>query len=80
LAQGIIPYDYNDVPLPITDNHMIAALNTAMIGYFLMVLILNCIFGLPSAFIQGKQAMIAISAEEYKIIRVPEVDVNKNTW
>ncbi|QEC68405.1 DUF3857 domain-containing protein [Panacibacter ginsenosidivorans] len=74
-----IPYDYNDVPLPITDNHMIAALNTGNDWIFLDGTDPNCIFGLPSAFIQGKQAMIAISADEYKIIRVPEVDVNKST-
>lgn len=74
-----IPYDYTDVSLPITDNHMIAALNLNNEWIFLDGTDPNCIFGLPSAFIQGKQALIAISPDEYKIIRVPEVDVNKST-
>ena len=74
-----IPYDYTEVSLPITDNHMIAALNIGSEWIFLDGTDPNCIFGLPSAFIQGKQALIAISANEHKIIRVPEVDVNKST-
>ena len=74
-----IPYDYTDVSLPITDNHMIAALNLNNEWIFLDGTDPNCIFGLPSAFIQGKQALISISPDEYKIIRVPEVDVNKST-
>lgn len=73
-----IPYDYTDVALPITDNHMIAALNLNNEWIFLDGTDPNCIFGLPSAFIQGKQGLIAISPDEYKIIRVPEVDVNKS--
>jgi hypothetical protein len=74
-----IPYDYTDVSLPITDNHMIAALSLNDDWIFLDGTDPNCIFGLPSAFIQGKQALISISPDEYKIIRVPEVDVNKST-
>jgi len=74
-----IPYDYSDVALPITDNHMIAALDLDNNWIFLDGTDPNCIFGLPSAFIQGKQALIAVSPDEYKIIRVPEVDVNTST-
>ncbi len=67
-----IPYDYNDVPLPITDNHMIAAININDKWIFLDGTDPNCIFGYPSGFIQGKQALVSISESEYKIIRVPE--------
>ncbi|MEP7318269.1 MAG: DUF3857 and transglutaminase domain-containing protein [Panacibacter sp.] len=74
-----IPYDYTDVALPITDNHMIAALNIDTAWIFLDGTDPNCIFGLPSAFIQGKQGLIAISKDEYKIVRVPEVSIEKNT-
>ncbi len=74
-----IPYDYTNVALPITDNHMIAALNLDSAWIFLDATDPNCIFGLPSYAIQGKQALIGISKDEYKIIRVPEVNIEKNT-
>lgn len=74
-----IPYDYTEVALPITDNHMIAALYINNDWIFLDGTDPNCIFGLPSAFIQGKQALIGISAKEYKVVRVPEVDVVKSS-
>jgi hypothetical protein len=73
-----IPYDYTDVALPITDNHMIAALYLDSGWIFLDGTDPNCIFGLPSSAIQGKQALIGISKDEYKIVRVPEVSVEKN--
>ncbi|HXL57407.1 MAG TPA: DUF3857 domain-containing protein, partial [Chitinophagaceae bacterium] len=73
-----IPYDYTDVALPITDNHMIAALNLDSEWIFLDATDPNCIFGLPSSGIQGKQALVAISKDEYKVIRIPEVNGEKN--
>jgi len=74
-----IPYDYTDVPLPICDNHMIAALDVDNEWIFLDATDPNCIFGLPSSMIQGKQALISISKDDYKIIRIPEVSADKNT-
>jgi hypothetical protein len=73
-----IPYDYTDVALPIDDNHMIAAANIDGDWIFLDGTDPNCIFGFPSGFIQGKQALIAISENEYKLLRVPEVEGKKN--
>jgi hypothetical protein len=73
-----IPYDYTDVALPITDNHMIATVNVGNDWIFLDGTDPNCIFGLPSGFIQGKQALVAISDKEYKTLRVPEVEGEKN--
>lgn len=74
-----IPYDYTDVALPICDNHMIAALDLDNSWIFLDATDPNCIFGLPSSAIQGKQALIGISKDDYKIVRVPEVSIEKNT-
>lgn len=74
-----IPYDYTSVSLPITDNHMIATLKLDNEWIFLDATDPNCIFGLPSSAIQGKQALIAISKDNYKIERVPEVSAEKNT-
>jgi len=73
-----IPYDYSDVPLPASGNHMIAALSLNDKWIFLDGTDPNCIFGYPSGFIQGKQALIGISANEYKLIRVPEVEGDNN--
>ncbi len=74
-----IPYDYTDVSLPITDNHMISAANINGQWIFLDATDPNCIFGFPSGFIQGKQALVAISEKEYKALRVPEVEAEKNS-
>ena len=74
-----IPYDYTDVPLPISDNHMICAVNINDKWIFLDGTDPNCIFGYPSGFIQGKQALVGISADEYKLIRVPEAESDKST-
>ena len=73
-----IPYDYTDVALPITDNHMIATVQLGNEWVFLDGTDPNCIFGFPSGFIQGKQALVSISENEYKTLRVPEVDAEKN--
>ena len=73
-----IPYDYNEVPLPITDNHMISTVNIGNEWIFLDGTDPNCIFGVPSKAIQGKQALVAINNKEYKILRVPELNADKN--
>lgn len=73
-----IPYDYADVPLPICDNHMISVFKDGDQWTFLDGTDPNCIFGYPSAFIQGKQALIAISPTEFKIIRVPVVKADSS--
>ena len=75
-----IPYDYRDVPLPITDNHMIC---TAKIGpeyIFLDGTDSWCVFGVPSSGIQGKEAMIAINEKEYRIEKVPVVPAANNSY
>ena len=75
-----IAYDYDDVHLPITDNHMISTVNIGNEWIFLDATDPNCIFGFPTKDIQGKQALIAIDNNNYKIIRVPEVLANKNKY
>ncbi|BAV06210.1 DUF3857 domain-containing protein [Filimonas lacunae] len=73
-----IPYDYTDVALPLTDNHMIC---TALVNgeyVFLDGTDPGCIYGFPTAFIQGKQALVAIGEKEHKVLRIPEMDATKN--
>ena len=73
-----IPYKYTEVFLPITDNHMISTAKIDGNWIFLDGTDPNCIFGFPSSGIQGKQALVAINENEYKILDVPIVDYKKN--
>lgn len=73
------PYSYYEVPTPIVDNHMIA---TAFIDgeiIFLDATDSYVSFGMSSSFTQSKEALIGISDEEFKIIKVPVQPKEKNT-
>ncbi|MDB5192025.1 MAG: hypothetical protein JWQ96_1588 [Segetibacter sp.] len=73
-----IPYEYAEVPLPITDNHMISTVNIGNEWIFLDGTDPNCIFGFPSKGIQGKQSLVGINETEYKVLRVPEQPAETN--
>lgn len=75
-----LPYDYTDVPLPIVDNHMIAAIKLDTNFIFLDGTDSHGVFGIPSDHIQGKQALIAISDKEFKIVRVPVEEKENNIY
>lgn len=66
-----LPYYYSEVPLPMVDNHMIAAANINNEWVFLDGTDPHAKYGMPPSSIQDKDAMIAISDNEFKIIRVP---------
>lgn len=69
-----IPYDYTEVPLAIVDNHMICTIRLDNEYIFLDGTASNCEFGIPPSHIQGKQAMISLGENEYKIQRVPVME------
>jgi transglutaminase-like putative cysteine protease len=73
-----IPYDYTELPLPIVDNHMICAVKFNNDYLFLDATDNACLFGYPSTGIQGKQALVSIGENEFKIVRVPVVSKEKN--
>ena len=73
-----IPYTYTEVPLPVTDNHMISAVNIDQSWIFLDATDPNCIFGMPTSGIQGKEALISISPEKYELVKVPEMPAVKS--
>ncbi|MCS6823994.1 MAG: transglutaminase-like domain-containing protein [Cytophagaceae bacterium] len=75
-----IPYQYHDVPTPLTDNHMIATFKTDGRYYFLDATDQFIPYNLPSSFIQGKQAMIALSDDSFEIVDVPVVDCSQNVY
>lgn len=73
-----IPYKYDQVYTPIVDNHMILTFFDNNKPYFLDATGRFLDIELPSSFIQGKEALIAIDNENYKIIEVPTVDNKTN--
>jgi len=75
-----LPYEYNTVPLPIADNHMICAVKLDSTFIFLDGTDSHCVFGIPSGHIQGKQALVALNENEYKVVTVPVVEKEKNTY
>lgn len=66
-----IPYKYSDVALPIVDNHMISVARIGGKWYFLDGTAPNSLLDMPPHHIQGKEALVAISKDEYKILTVP---------
>jgi hypothetical protein len=80
-----LPYSFSGFPLPLVSNHMICTILLNGQYIFLDGTDPTCIFGFPTAMIQDKEAMIAISEKEYKILKVPIVNKNQNvvrdsTW
>jgi transglutaminase-like putative cysteine protease len=65
-----IPYRYDQVPTPLADNHMITALRLDSTWLFLDATDHELAFGVPSSFIQGKQAMIG-RGEQFELVDVP---------
>lgn len=74
-----LPYRYTEVPLPLVDNHMICTIRLGDKYIFLDGTDNNCVFGMPSEMIQGKEALVAINEKEYKILQVPVPSREVNT-
>jgi hypothetical protein len=72
-----IPYNYNQVATPAVDDHMIASIEIDGEIIFLDATDSQTRFGLPSGFIQGKEALIR-NGEKYKIVKVPVVKAKDN--
>lgn len=74
-----IPYRYEDVPTPVTVNHMICAVKIDD-EWILMDGTDRVIpFGILPAHLQGKQALVSIDAEHHKVITIPVVPAANNT-
>lgn len=72
-----IPYTYKQLPTPAVDNHMIATYIKDNEIIFLDATDQNVPFGLPSSFIQGKEALIA-QGSTYQLAVVPEISADLN--
>ncbi|MFT3794101.1 DUF3857 domain-containing protein [Flavobacterium sp.] len=72
-----IPYSYGELPTPAVDNHMIAVYKAGEKYYFLDATDKYTRFGLPTGFIQGKQAMV-YGDEKFTIVDVPLTSAEDN--
>lgn len=75
-----IPYDYDEMPTPIVDNHMILTWGDPEAPKWLDATHSTMEFGVPPSGLQGKQALLRISDNEYKVVRVPVMDPNYSRW
>lgn len=74
-----IPYNYHDLPLPLSDNHMIVTYKNKNNYFFLDATTGPHSLNYPPYNIQGKETMIDMGPDKFEIVKVPEVDYNLNT-
>lgn len=73
-----IPYDYNEIPTPIVDNHMILSYIENDNTYFLDATGRFISIDYPTPFIQGKEALISNGESKFIIKKVPVIPAIKN--
>jgi transglutaminase-like putative cysteine protease len=73
-----LPYKYSENPTMGADNHMIASVKLNGQYLFLDATSRNTPFGYPTAFIQGKEAIVHLSDDKYEVVQVPEVAPTKS--
>jgi len=72
-----IPYSYNELATPAVDNHMIAIYKKGNNYIFLDATDKETLYGIPTAFIQGKEVLYG-DGENFFIIPVPIVPAETN--
>jgi hypothetical protein len=72
-----IPYTYEEVPTPVVDNHMILSYENDGRTYYLDATGRYIKFGIPTSFIQGKEALVS-NGITYDIKKVPVIDAKEN--
>ena len=75
-----IPYTYGEVPTPSVDNHMILHYEFEGASYFLDATGRYNPLELPTSFIQGKEALVAMGKDSFMIKKVPIIDPSKNQF
>ncbi len=73
-----LPYKYSELCSPVVDNHMIVTYIHKGDCYFLDPTGSYLTMDIPTSFIQGKDALIAIDSQRYEIRQVPVVHAEKN--
>lgn len=74
-----IPYQYSELPLPMVDNHFIVTFLIGKQSYFIDATEENLPFGLPSAFIQGKQALTGFGKFDFALQDIPIIGAVAST-
>ena len=72
-----IPYNYEEVPTPIVDNHMILSYEEKGKTYYLDATGRYVKLGMPTSFIQGKEALVSYG-KDFKVKKVPVVPAKEN--
>lgn len=73
-----LPYSYNDLPLGYASNHMIATAYLDDEWVFIDGTSNHTPFGVPSGFIQGKEALISINKDSFVVVKVPVMPTTFN--
>ncbi len=73
-----IPYTYEEVPTPAVDNHMILSYEDNGTTYYLDATGRYTPIEFPTAFIQGKEALISYGEDNFKVKEVPVMPTNKS--
>ncbi len=72
-----IPYTYEEVPTPVVDNHMILSYENEGRTYYLDATGRYIKFGIPTPFIQGKEALVSYG-KDFKVKKVPVIAAKEN--
>lgn len=72
-----LPYTYEEISTPAVDDHMIASIVLNGKTIFLDATDGETAFGLPTGFIQGKEALIEVN-DSFRIVKVPVVSPEEN--
>ena len=75
-----LPYKYSEFPSSACDNHMIATYFDNGVPVFLDATNSFLSYGYPSYPIQGKEAFVHLSNEEFKILEIPEMEKEKTSY
>ncbi len=73
-----IPYHYSELPTPAADDHMIAVYRPENNPIFLDATGADVPFGMPTAFIQGKDVLVSMGPERFVVLNVPVVPAKDN--
>ena len=73
-----LPYQYSELPTPNVDNHMITTYYHNEKPLFLDATGRYATINYPTSMIQGKEALVAIDDQNFKIEKVPVIAADKN--
>jgi hypothetical protein len=73
-----IPYSHKEVPTPMADNHMICTYKSNDQYYFMDATDQYNKLGIPSSHIQGREALINKGKNDFELVDVPVVPLEKN--